>query len=141
MARKLICQLFPADVEDINPSVNLLYDEDDDINLFEESPPRELSKAEKLDELLNDAMEDTDISAIQFHHPANASDQLVNFSQTKVCSPLLKNLFDALKTMPSSSIESEGAFSITGQFVTKLRTSLGDDSIDALVYKKATKKR
>ena len=38
--------------------------------------------------------------------------------------------------MPSS-IESERAFSVTGNFVTKLRTNLGDDTIDALVFLKS----
>ena len=85
-------------------------------------------------------MSDKDISAAH-HKPANVSEELVNFAQTKVRSPLLNKLYEALKTIPPSSIESERAFSITGQFITKLRTQLGDDSIDSLVYLKSHYKK
>ena len=49
---------------------------------------------------------------------------------------LLSKLFDALKTIPPSSVESERAFSTTGQFVTKMRTRLKDETVDALVFLK-----
>ena len=39
-------------------------------------------------------------------------------------------LIDALKTVPSTSIESERVFSAAGLFITKLRTRLSDSSID-----------
>ena len=81
-------------------------------------------------------MSDKDISAAH-HKPANVSEELVNFAQTKVRSPRLSKLYEALKTIPPSSIESERAFSITGQFITQL----GDDSIDSLVYLKSHYKK
>ena len=82
-------------------------------------------------------MEDGGNGSTKFHQPANISEELVNFARTKIHSPILEKLFRALKTIPPSSIESERAFSITGQFVTKLRSTLGDDSIDALVFLKS----
>ena len=49
---------------------------------------------------------------------------------------LLRKLFNALKCIPPTSVESERAFSITGQFATKLRTKL-DDTLSSLVFLKA----
>ena len=54
----------------------------------------------------------------------------------------LRKLFDTLKTIPPSSIESryliesERTFSVTGFYITKFRCSLGDQSINALVFLK-----
>ena len=50
---------------------------------------------------------------------------------------LLRKLFNAQKCIPSTSVESERAFSITGQFATKLRTKLDDDTLSSLVFLKA----
>ena len=53
LATKLVKHLFPADVSELNPSVDLPYDSDDDVGMFEGSPPKELTKAEKLEVRLN----------------------------------------------------------------------------------------
>ena len=45
-------------------------------------------------------------------------------------------LLEALKTIPPSSIESERTFSVMGFYNTKLRCSLGNQSINALVFLK-----
>ena len=45
---------------------------------------------------------------------------------------LLRKLFNALKCIPPTSVESERAFSITGQFATKLWTKLDDDTSASL---------
>ena len=50
---------------------------------------------------------------------------------------VLRKLFNALKCIPPTSVESERAFSITGQFATKLRTKLDDDTLSSLVFLKA----
>ena len=47
---------------------------------------------------------------------------------------LLRKLVNALKCIPPTSVESERAFSITGQFATKLRTKLDDDTLSSLVF-------
>ena len=54
----------------------------------------------------------------------------------KTIPPTLKKLYKAIGSIPPSSVESERIFSITGSFVTKVRSSLGDESIDALVFLK-----
>ena len=46
----------------------------------------------------------------------------------------LEMLFKALMTIPASSVESERAFSAAGLFVSKLRTSLSDNSVDMLCF-------
>jgi hypothetical protein len=49
----------------------------------------------------------------------------------------LRKLFNALKCIPATSVESKRAFSITGQFATKRRTKLDDDTLSPLVFLKA----
>ena len=49
---------------------------------------------------------------------------------------IVKKLFNALKTTPLTSVESECAFSTSGNFVTKIRSSLNDDTIHALLFLK-----
>ena len=55
--------------------------------------------------------------------------------------PLLNKLFNALQSIPPTSVESERAFSITGQFATKLRTKLADNTLNSLVFLKASYKK
>ena len=55
--------------------------------------------------------------------------------------PLLNKLFIALQSIPPTSVESERAFSITGQFATKLRTKLADNTLNSLVFLKASYKK
>ena len=50
--------------------------------------------------------------------------------------PTLKKLYAAIGSIPPSSVEAERIFSITGSFVTKVRSKLRDDSIDALDFLK-----
>ena len=50
---------------------------------------------------------------------------------------LLSKVFSALRSVPVSSIEAERAFSAAGLFVTKMRTSLDDPTIDALCFLRA----
>ena len=47
---------------------------------------------------------------------------------------MLESIFNALNTVTPSSIEAERSFSAAGLFVTKLRTSLKDDTVDTLCF-------
>ena len=47
-------------------------------------------------------------------------------------------LFNALKTIPPTSVEAERAFSSLGLFATKIRSLLQDDTLDALTFFKQT---
>ena len=49
---------------------------------------------------------------------------------------LLKKLLDALKTIPPTSVQCERAFSSIGQYCTKLRTNLSDETLSALLLLK-----
>ncbi|GFX84985.1 uncharacterized protein TNCV_4998141 [Trichonephila clavipes] len=52
------------------------------------------------------------------------------FDSTENPSPNIIKLWDALKTIPPTSVEAERAFSAAGLFVTKLRTRLSDKNIN-----------
>ena len=69
------------------------------------------------------------------------SNELDIFEATGEMTTRIKSLFDALKTIPPTSIESERAFSAVGLFVTKLRTRLSDKSINNLSFLRAYYKR
>ncbi|XP_045128679.1 uncharacterized protein LOC123516756 [Portunus trituberculatus] len=49
----------------------------------------------------------------------------------------LEKLFQALNSVPPTSVESERAFSAAGLFITKLRSKLSDHSIDCLCFLKS----
>jgi len=59
--------------------------------------------------------------------------ELSAFEQSGKRSETLENLYEALCTVPPTSVESERAFSTVGLFATKIRSSLADNSIDALL--------
>lgn len=48
----------------------------------------------------------------------------------------LEKLFQALSSVPPTSVEAERAFSAAGLFITKLRSKLSDRSIDCLCFLK-----
>ena len=50
------------------------------------------------------------------------------------CPILLEKLYNAVKNVLPSSIEAERSFSSSNNLITKLRTSLGDDTIDTLAF-------
>lgn len=54
------------------------------------------------------------------------------FQMTNEMGSCLKKIYKVLQTVQPTSVEAERAFSAAGLFVTKLRSSLKDDSIDAL---------
>ena len=49
-------------------------------------------------------------------------------------SPCLQKLYDAIKSIAVSSVESERVFSVGGSYVTKVRTRLEDQTVDDLVF-------
>ena len=55
------------------------------------------------------------------------------YEQSGKRSENLENLYRAMCTIPPTSVESERAFSAVGLFATKLRSSLGDKTLDALL--------
>ncbi|GFT53264.1 uncharacterized protein TNCV_4233581 [Trichonephila clavipes] len=59
------------------------------------------------------------------------------FDSTENPSPNIIKLYDALKTILPTSVETERAFSAAGLFVTKLRTRMTDKSINCLCFLKS----
>ena len=55
------------------------------------------------------------------------------FEISKKRSATLEKLYLALCSIPATSVESERAFSAVGLFITKLRSRMGDKSIDSLL--------
>ena len=58
---------------------------------------------------------------------------LFQSSGGKERSKYLQALHDSLSSIPPTSVEPERSFSATGLFATKIRSSLGDDSLNALL--------
>lgn len=58
--------------------------------------------------------------------------ELKNFKKTKVRGPKLDFIYNNMKNIQVSSVESERSFSVSGRFCNKLRSSVGDDALSAL---------
>lgn len=85
-------------------------DEDHDATFFGETEmteePQVLSKAEKLEKLCAEALNETDeCSPSKDTQPANVEEEMEKFAKIRFRTPLLTKLFNALKTIPPSSIE------------------------------------
>ena len=61
---------------------------------------------------------------------------LSKYERTGEMSPSIEKLADAIKNISVSSVEAERIFSITGSYITKIRSSLGDQTVDDLVFLK-----
>jgi len=46
----------------------------------------------------------------------------------------LEKVYNAIKSLPPTSVEAERAFSAAGLFITKLRSRLSDDSVNLLCF-------
>ena len=64
--------------------------------------------------------------------------EMALFEASKSKPKNLDMLFNALKTIPPTSVEAERAFSCLGLFATKIRSSLQDDTLDALTFLRQT---
>ena len=62
---------------------------------------------------------------------------MIAFQSTKAMPPILQRLNKALQSIQPTSVESERVFSAAGLFLTKLRTRMGDSTIDMLLFMKA----
>ena len=98
--------------------------------------PKEKTMTEQLDEFLaagskaaNPTLDKKDISAVVSH-------EMNIYAQTKVLpkNGYLEVLYNALLTIPPTSVESERAFSVFGYFCNKIRSSLKTATINALIF-------
>ena len=145
-ASKQIHRLFPDDVKSEIQSI-MEVDQDGDVTFFEDSENQKVVKKLTLHEQAQLRWKQ------QQEKKKNKSAQkkpdfVIDLCKTYAkCGspgdipPLLNKLFNALQSIPPTSVESERAFSITGQFATKLRTKLADNTLDSLVFLKASYKK
>jgi hypothetical protein len=70
---------------------------------------------------------------VEVHH----TEKFSVFEATNKRQNNLYILFDALKTIKPSSVASERVFSISGNFVSKMRTKLNHRSVDILCFLKS----
>jgi hypothetical protein len=60
--------------------------------------------------------------------------EMAVYESTEEIPPYLEKIRKALRTLPPSSSEAERCFSAAGLFITKLRTSLKDETLDFLFF-------
>ena len=93
-------------------------------------PPKKMSRAAALDEIL--------ATSPRSKASNNSFDvikkEIAVLKSTGKRPDLLEKVFNVLKSVPVSSVEAERAFSAAGLFVTKLRSSLEDRTIDSLCF-------
>lgn len=88
-------------------------------------------------ERMNEAIMNVSSTAkeyIGFDATTNINSEIKIFATTGKRTANLDMLYNALITIPPTSIESERAFSAAGLFITKIRTSLSDKSVNVLCF-------
>lgn len=139
---KLIRRLSsPSTVQQDNSSAS-----DDDVPLSEfrlkdkeqeEAVP--LSLEEKLSKVIDDAVNVSTCSVTAAASPDSKSlakmikKEMTLFENGGYRGRNLQLCYEHLHTVPPTSVESERAFSVAGSFSTKIRSKLGDESLNALV--------
>jgi hypothetical protein len=140
-ASNQIHRLFPIDVSSEIEAMEV--DQDGDATFFEYSEAmdsKKLSLHEKAQLKWKKQEDKKKVKSAQ-KKPDFVIDLCKTYAKCGDIPPLLKKLFNALKSIPPTSVESERAFSITGQFATKLRTKLADNTLNSLVFLKASYKK
>ena len=107
----------------------------DQISIVDKVPPKELTIAERLTDVLK-----------KCHHLSNspADDngkvaikrEMAFHQSTGQRGKLLESLYKALMTIPPTTIDAERAFSASGLFMTRLRSRLCDDTLSKLTLLK-----
>lgn len=95
-----------------------------------------LSLAQKLNAAI-DTVETEQTTLIQENRGKHLARELDLFEATGQRPTNATLLYEALKSIPPTSVESERVFSAAGLFVTKLRTRLNDSSLDHLSFLKS----
>lgn len=97
-------------------------------------PSMKQSHSEKLNAAVNEAQK-------RKHNDENKSEllgkELRVFEATGERTQNLNIIYNALMSIPPTSVESERVFSTAGLFITKMRTRLSDRSINCLCFLKS----
>ena len=76
----------------------------------------------------------TSCKLVSDHYSSTRYSIVVGSQYSVQYSTFLQAVYSYLMTVPPTSVEAERAFSAAGLFVTKLRSRLGDNSIDTLCF-------
>ena len=129
IARDVFVKIFDEEKDDLNE----VKDEEEPM-----PPPMKKSRAERLDELLNNGKKREKVQPS--HNILNLIKKEMGVYETSEYGDLgntLTKLRGALATIVPTSVEAERAFSAAGLFVTKLRTRMSDTMIDCLCFLRA----
>ena len=129
LAADLVSRLYPSVEANVDDQSS-----DDQMNVDDST--QMLSYSEELQKVLEKASSEEKPVEKQF---ATLKEELSWFEKNPnpmTRPPTLQKLLYALGTIQVASVEAERIFSICGSFVTKVRSRLEDDTIDALVYLK-----
>ncbi|XP_065659760.1 uncharacterized protein LOC136083825 [Hydra vulgaris] len=125
--KNLLSRLFPTNPDDLE-----FIQEVHGSETLDENP---LSLEEELEEAIqHSAKKQRHISNDEFKA---ISKKMLVYEATGKRTANLELLFNALETIPPTSVESERAFSAAGLFVTKIRSRMSDDLLDTLCFFKA----
>ncbi len=138
VAKELFARLFQTEIGDveINDTENISLGLDASSSTV---PSKQLSLSEKLDAAMKKEIKNAEEVQryIDLKNDAkNIGKEMNVYEATGKRTENLTLLFNALSTIPPTSIESERAFSALGLFITKIRTRLSDKSIDHLCFLK-----
>lgn len=138
VAKELFGRLFESEI--CENKINDSEDRSVDLDACSSTEvPRQLSLTEKLDAAMRKEIRNEE--EVQRHiglksNAKNIAKEMGVYEATGKRTDNLTLLFNALSTIPPTSIESERAFSAVGLFITKIRTRLEDKSIDHLCFLK-----
>ena len=128
LAKKIVSRLFP-DYNSVNEDDKMVVDDCET-----QIDPMELSFDERLKSKLKEARLKKPSSGMKI---TGVENEFKLFEQNPQFRPtILEKLYDTLLGIPVSSVEAERCFSTTGNFSTKLRSRLGDETLSALVFLK-----
>ena len=131
------------DVNDTNATVEQSAQNDPDdlgeVTVVPVEPRPKKSKKEELhDYLASKDVNEESILPVSFTGPSEALKEIKKemsvYKSTGRRPVSLDRIYKALMTLPATSVESERAFSASGMFVTKMRTSLDDNSVNMFVF-------
>lgn len=118
---------FPVaeDDQDLQPMIESLPIQNDQVDDFKDQFYVNLSNKKRKIEILSSPLE------------TRVNKELKYYEETGQLGPLLQKVLTITRTIRPTTCDCERAFSVAGYFCSKLRSSLGDESLNALVFLKS----
>ena len=141
-ARNLFARLFNSDLAESHPvssesNVSDFVDTESGVTPVGISPSssKQQTLRERLDNAVKDAVNNDHVD-VKLHAKTTIVQEMKIYMATGKRTPNLNLLYNALTSIPPTSVGAERAFSAVGLFVPKLRTQLSDQSIDRMCFLK-----